>query len=230
MIIRNGLLSFASLALLGSAMPVQAGITLNQAVVDIQPDAPTAQDIEVANDGKEVTYVVVEPSEVQAPGRAEERRVPVGDPAIGGLLVTPQRLILQPGERKLIRIAAITPRQAQDRIYRVTVKPVAGQVSAPVTALKLFVGYDVLVILRPESLAPQIVGERQERVLTLRNAGNTNSELYEGKQCNGPNETQCTELPARRIYPGQVWQQTLPGDAAVIYRIATGAKSVLQRF
>lgn len=228
MTLRNRLSSFALLAALGLAAPAQAAITVSQAVVDIAPGAATAQDVEVANDGDEIAYVVVEPSEIQAPGLAEEKRVAIADPAVGGLLVTPQRIILQPGERKLIRIAAIGARQPADRVYRVTVKPVAGQVTAPVTALKLFVGYDILVILRPQSLEPKIVGERQGRTLTLRNTGNTNAELYEGKQCAGA--AACTDLPARRLYPGQVWQQVLPGDAAVDYRIAVGSKSELQRF
>lgn len=230
MTLRNSLSLAACFAALGAAMPAQAGITLSQAIVDIMPDTPAAQDVEVANDGNEVAYVVAEPFEIQSPGLADERRVPVSDPAVGGLLVTPQRIILQPGERKLIRIAAIGPRQPSDRVYRVTVKPVAGQITAPVTALKLFVGYDVLVILRPQSLSPQIVGERQGRTLTLRNAGNTNAELYEGRQCNGPKTTACTDLQARRLYPGQVWQQTLPGDALVDYRVATGAQSALRHF
>lgn len=230
MTLRSRLSSLALLAALGAAAPAQAAITVSQAVVDIAPDAPTAQDVEVANDGDEIAYVVVEPSEIQAPGLATEKRVPIADPGVGGLLVTPQRIILQPGERKLIRIAAIGARQPLDRVYRVTVKPVAGQVTAPVTALKLFVGYDILVILRPQSLEPKIVGERQGRTLTLRNTGNTNAELYEGKQCAGPGAAACTDLPARRLYPGQVWQQVLPGDAAADYRVAVGSKSEPQRF
>lgn len=211
-------------------LPAQAGIVLSQVVVDIAPGGDTAQDIEIANDGSEVTYVVVEPSEIVSPGLADEKRVPITDPGVGGLLVSPQRLILQPGERKTIRIAAIAARGDRDRVYRVTVKPVAGPVSAQVTALKLLVGYDLLVLVRPAKLAPKVTGTRAGNQLSMRNDGNTNVELFEGKQCRGVNKDECTDLPSKRLYPGQSWQVTLEGSAPVQYRVAVGATSSVQSF
>jgi P pilus assembly chaperone PapD len=220
----------AALAAALAVLPASAGIVLSQAVVDILPSGAIAQDIDIWNDGTEVAYVTVEPAEIVSPGQSAEVRTPITDPGIGGLLVTPQRLILQPGEHKLIRIAAIVPRGATDRIYRVAVKPVAGPVSAPVTALKLLVGYDVLVIYRPAQPTVNIVGERNGNLLTLRNAGNSNVEIYEGKQCDPARPTVCVTLPAKRLYAGQVWQQALTMAGPVDYRIAQGPKSVQQRF
>jgi P pilus assembly chaperone PapD len=219
----------AVMAAVLTSVVAQAGITLSKAVIDIGPNDLTAQDIDIANDGKEVSYVTVEPSEIIAPGTPEERRVPITDPGVGGLLVTPQRLILQPGEHKLVRIAAIAARPQSDRIYRVIIKPVAGPVTATATALKMLVGYDVLVIYRPAKPAAQIVGERTGNILTLRNQGNSNAEVYEGKQCEGGKPSACTELPSRRLYPGQVWQQTLPNGGAVQYGI-TGAQTGTLQF
>ncbi|MBN8810847.1 MULTISPECIES: molecular chaperone [Sphingomonas] len=218
----------ASIGLL--ALPARAGIVLSQAVVDILPSGAIAQDIDIWNDGTEVSYVTVEPAEIVSPGHPGETRTPITDPGAGGLLVTPQRLILQPGEHKLIRIAAIVPRGATDRIYRVAVKPVAGPVSAPVTALKLLIGYDVLVIYRPAQPTVKVVGERNGNVLTLRNAGNSNVEIYEGKQCDPARPAVCVTLPAKRLYAGQVWQQTLTMAGPVDYRIAQGPQSMQQRF
>lgn len=213
-----------------AAPPARAGIVLSQAVVDILPSGAIAQDIDIWNDGTEVSYVTIEPAEIVSPGHPGETRTPITDPGVGGLLVTPQRLILQPGEHKLIRIAAIVPRGATDRIYRVAVKPVAGPVSAPVTALKLLVGYDVLVIYRPAQPTVKVVGERNGNVLTLRNAGNSNVEIYEGKQCDPARPAVCVTLPAKRLYAGQVWQQTLTMASPVDYRIAQGPQSMQQRF
>jgi P pilus assembly chaperone PapD len=215
--------ALAGLALL--AAPAWAGLTLSQAVVDIQPGHRAAQDIEVWNDSKEIAYVVAEPAEVVAPGLADEHRVPVEDPSVGGLLVTPQRMILQPQERKLLRIAAVGTRSETDRVWRVVVKPVAGPVTAPVTAIKVLVGYDVLVILRPEVLRSAIKGARQGNVLTLSNGGNTNVELYDGKLCAVATPTDCKPLPSRRLYPGGQWQQILPGEGNVHYRGAEGTVS-----
>lgn len=219
----------AAAALAVPLQPAAAGIALSQAVVDIEPGQPVAQDIEVANDGPDVAYVVAEPSEIRSPGLPGETRVRVEDPGAGGLLVTPQRLILQPGERKLVRVAAIAQRTGADRVWRVTIKPVAGQVSAPGTALKLLVGYDVLVVLRPAAIAPAVAARRAGQALTLTNTGNTNVELYDGKQCaaDGPD---CRALPARRLYPGQAWTQTLPGAGPARYRMAAGHVSTPQSF
>ena len=215
-------------AALTLAAPARAAITLSRVVIDIAPGTDVAQDIEIANDGKEVAYVVAEPSEITAPGQPGEARLPVVDPGVGGLLVSPQRLILQPGERKSIRIAAIAPRGAVDRVYRVTVKPVAGPISAPVSALKVLVGYDVLVIYRPAGPSAKVVGERTAAGLTLRNTGNSNVELYEGKQCTTP--AACTTLPSKRLYAGQSWTQPLAGAAPVSYRVALGSSTTPRQF
>ncbi len=217
-------------AIAAAAYPAQASIVLSQVVVDILPTSDVAQNIEVSNDGTDIAYVVAEPAEIIAPGQPGETRKPIVDPGLGGLLVSPQRLILQPGERKTVRIAAIAPRGSTDRVYRVTIKPVAGPVTAPVTALKLLVGYDVLVIYRPAAPAPKIVGERNGDQLTLRNIGNTNADLFEGRACTGDTAATCKDLPSRRLYAGQAWQQTLPTPGTVRYRVAMGATSSEQRF
>lgn len=221
-----------ALALVAPWLPTaaDAGIVLNQVVVDILPDSDIAQNVEVANDGAEIAYVVVEPAEMLRAGQPGEARQPIVDPAAGGLLVTPQRLILRPGERKTIRFAAIADRGASDRIYRVTVKPVVGTIAAPSTALKLLVGYDVLVIVRPAAPLAKIVGERDGSAIVLRNDGNTNAELYEGRQCEAAAPTLCRDLPSQRLYVGQQWRQPLTGSGPVTYRVAVGKTSSLQRF
>ncbi|MBW6526469.1 hypothetical protein KZ813_06410 [Sphingomonas sp. RHCKR7] len=223
-------LAAVSLAAATLAAPAHANIVLSQVVVDFTAGSDLAQDIEVANDGKDVAYVAVAPFEITAPGTPEERRTAIVDPEAGGLLVSPQRLILQPGERKAIRVAAIRPRAATDRVYRVTVKPVAGPVSATVTALKLLIGYDVLVIQRPAAPASRVVATRAGETLLLRNEGNTNTELYDGKLCADASPASCRALPSRRLYPGATWSQTLPGPGKVTYKVAVGASSHEERF
>ena len=210
--------------------PADAGIVLSQVVLDILPTSDNAQNVEVANDGAEIAYVVAEPAEILGAGQPGEARKPIVDPAAGGLLVTPQRLILQPGERRTIRFAAIADHGASDRIYRVTVKPVVGAVAAPSTALKLLVGYDVLVIVRPAVPLAKVSGARDGATLVLRNDGNTNVELFEGRQCDTTVPAACHDLPSRRLYVGQQWQQPLTGTGAVTYRVAVGKTSTVQRF
>lgn len=211
------------------AVPASAQLVLNQAIVDLTPDKPRRMDIEVSNVGGERLYIVAEPFEITDPGRPTERRTTNSDPALLGLLVTPRRMILEPGERKLVRVASIAPLSGVERIYRVTIKPVAGEVSATSSALKILVGYDVLVIVRPAIMTGTVTGSRHGNSLVLTNTGTTNVEIYEGKQCNADSVT-CTQLPARRLYAGATVQMTIDPAKSVQYRVKTGTVATLRRF
>lgn len=219
-------------AILGATMlagPASADLVLSQMVVDLPPNAPPRVDVEASNTGSERIYVVADPAEIVDPGKPGERRVASPDPAVLGLLVTPQRMILEPGERKLIRIAAVAPRTMRERIYRVTVKPVAGDVAAQATALKLLVGYDVLVMFRPMTLDGTVDGIRTGSTIALTNAGTTNVELYEGKQCDKDGKD-CRPLPPKRLYAGVSWSQPIDPARPVQYRIKTGQTTLEKRF
>lgn len=208
----------AALGLTGWA---HAEIVLSQVIVDLLPGKPARDDIEVFNSGKERMYVSADPFEIRNAGTPAEQRVPLADPESGGLLVSPQKLVLEPGERRTIRLAAVGDRPARDRVYRVAIKPVAGPLTSDASALKVFVGYDALVLIRPAQFSGDITAERTAGMLTLTNAGNTAQELFEGRQCNA-NGTDCRALAAKRLYPGATWQQPLPFDTPVIYQVAIG--------
>lgn len=192
-----------------AAAPAEAGLMLSKVILDLSPDSVPRDDIELVNDGSERLYVVAEPSEIVGPGMPTEARRSAADPAQSGLLVTPQKLILEPGEHKLVRVAAIAARPAHDRVYRVTIKPVAGPVTADQSALKLYIGYDVLVLYRPEQPKAEISALRSGNRLTLTNNGNTNIELAQGHQCDATGSN-CRDLPANRLYPGQAWTVDTP--------------------
>ena len=217
-------LVYALLALgsaIGSATLARAEMVLSQVIVDLQPGKPPREDIEVWNDGPERMYVLAEPFEIVAAGRPSEQRVPAGPPDQSGLLVTPQRLVLAPGERRIIRVAMIGERPAADRVFRVAIRPVAGAMSAEESALKVFVGYDALVIVRPGRLIGDIEAVRRAHTLVFSNNGNTAQELFEGRQCDSLG-AHCQVLPAKRLYPGAVWEQTLPFETPVTYKSAIG--------
>lgn len=211
----------AAAAALSLTSLAKAEMVLSQVIVDLLPGKPPREDIEVWNDGAERMYVLAEPFEIRAPGTPQEQRAPAGMPEESGLLVSPQRIVLEPGERRTIRVAAIGERPASDRVFRVTIRPVAGTVSAEQNALKVFVGYDTLVLVRPERFTGDLEGERRGRTLTLTNAGNTAQELYAGRQCDEAGEN-CRDLPTRRLYPGAAWEQTLPFATPVSYKAAIG--------
>src|SRR5258706_3399483 len=208
----------SGLALAGPCRLALADMSLSQVIVDLGPDQPPRDDIEVGNTGRERLYVVVEPAEIMSPGQPGEHREQRRDPEQLGLLATPSRLILEPGQRKLVRIVALAPRGERDRIYRVVIKPVVGELAAQQSALKILVGYDVLVIVRPKKPVDGVTGARSGRTLTIRNAGNTNAEIFEGRQCDEAGKN-CAELPAKRLYAGASWEQILPPDAPSAYTV-----------
>lgn len=224
-------LATALFAALAAAIqsPAQAEMVLSQVIVDMQPGKASYQDIEVWNAGDERMYVSVEPFEIRQPGLPGESRVASPDPSVSGLLVTPQRLVLEPDQRRLVRVSAIAPPSAVDRVYRLTIKPVSGPVTSDVTALKVYVGYDVLVLRRPQTITGDIAATRVGRQLTLRNVSNTAQEVFEGKQCDSAGAN-CKALPANRLYSQAELRQELPYDTPVEYRISTGNGSVVKRF
>lgn len=221
----------AGLTVLGCAAQgsAHAEMVLSKVIVDMQSGAASYEDIEVWNAGDERLYVSVEPFEIQRPGQPGEQRVASPDPGQSGLLVTPQRLVLEPDQRRLIRVSAIVPPGPVDRIYRVTVKPVAGPVTSEVSALKVFVGYDVLVLRRPQAVTGDLVATRSGQRLTIRNASNTAKEIFEGRQCDARGAN-CKTLPATRLYAQSEWSQELPYDTPVEYRVTHGNGSEVKRF
>ena len=213
--------ALSTAAMLDLGASARAEMVLSQVIVDLLPGKPLREDIEVWNDGSERMYVSAEPFEIRGAGTPAEMRAPAGQSDQAGILVAPQRLVLEPGERRTIRVAAVGERSATDRVYRVAIKPVAGPISASESALKVFVGYDALVLVRPERFSGSITGKRDGNTLTLTNTGNTAQELFEGKQCDTSGKD-CRALPAKRLYAGASWEQTVPFATAVEYKSAAG--------
>lgn len=219
--IKNGLAALLGLVVL--APSAHADMVLSQVIVDIKPDAAEFEDIEVYNDGEERLFVAVEPSRIEDPGQRGETRVREPDPSALGLLVSPQRLILEPNQRRIVRVAAIGERGSTDKVYRVAIKPVVGQLSAGSTALKVLVGYDALVLLRPKTISGGVTATREGRKLTFHNASNTAQEIYDGQQCVAGKP--CARLPAKRVYAGVDWAVDLPADAPVEFTVSDGTRS-----
>ena len=214
---------------LTAARPALADLVLSQVVLDFQPGQPPREDIEVLNDGRERLYVVVEPAEIKSPGLPGEQRVQMHDPQELGLLASPARLILEPGQRKFVRIAAITAPGDQDRIYRVTIKPVVGELNSTASGVKVLVGYDVLVILRPQLPIAVVTAIRLGKRLVFQNMGNTNAELFHGRQCDASGK-KCTDLPATRLYAGATWQVDLSWDTPVEYTKKVGGQITIEQY
>lgn len=209
--------------------PAMAEMVLSEVIVDFPPDEPLRKDIEILNSGSERIYVSVDPSQIVNPGTPQERRIALNLANDNALIVSPRRLVVEPGERRLVRLASVGPRPAKDAIYRLMIRPVAGTVTADTDALKVFVGYDTLVLVRPEQLVDDIRSVREQRRLRLQNVGNTAQELFDGVQCDATGKD-CRPLPAKRLYPDAEWDQTLPFNTPVTYKSAIGGAVRLRTF
>ena len=124
---------------------VHADLVLSELIVELQPGKVARDDVEVWNNSPERTYVAVEPREIINPSLPSQSDRKDPDPEKLGLLVEPAKMILDPGQRRLVRIAALPGNTEHEHVYRVTIKPVLGPVRSENSGLKVVVGYDVLV-------------------------------------------------------------------------------------
>jgi P pilus assembly chaperone PapD len=112
----------------------------------------------------------------------------------------------------MMRFLLINPTTDKDQVYRVVVKPVIQGVEEDKQqkmALKVLVGYEALVIVRPKDSKIDLQATRKDNTLTLTNNGSTNANLQSGQQCDATGGD-CKELNVTRIYAGQSWTTTLP--------------------
>lgn len=232
MIFNRILMPALALALTAAFVPstgARAELILSQLVVELQPGKVARQDIEAQNNGADILYVAVAPREVIDAGtsRTSSREDP--DPEKLGLLVSPARMVLDPGKRKLLRIAAVTGFLDRERVYRVTVKPVVGKLSSEKAGLKILLGYEVLVLVRPSAPQVQISGIRLGKSLTLRNTGNASVELTNGEQCDERGKI-CQQLPGGRLYAGAEKVISIEPQRSVSYVFKQGMRLVPMQF
>lgn len=222
----------AVVLVLGMAGPARAQLAIDRLWVDFEPGTPNRADVVIRNESKDRYYITVSPVEITAPGTAAEARTEIADPEKLGLLVSPNRLIVEPGGLRSIRVVSLNEKLAADRIYRIKVTPQVGAIDAPATesdnrgvALKLLTAYDLLVTTRPAEAKAAVSAKRVGDTLTIRNDGNTNALLFEGRACPSgekpwPAEnavTKCADLGARRMYPGNDWRIDLPTGTSTIH-------------
>jgi P pilus assembly chaperone PapD len=210
------MLGLTAVAALLPGAPARAELVLSELIVELQPGKHVRDDIEIWNNSPERSFVAIEPREIVNPSLPSQSVRQDPDPAKLGLLVSPARMILEPGQRKLIRIATLGGSADREHVYRVTVKPVLGEIQSDDSGLKIVVGYDVLVLVRPAQPVANVTASRAGKALSFSNSGNVSVEIIDGRQCDGP-RGKCTPLPGKRLYPGASWTVDLPADASAEY-------------
>jgi P pilus assembly chaperone PapD len=225
---KQALFGFAALAALG-ATPARADLVLSDLIVELQLGKQVRRDVEVWNNSPERAFVSIDPREIVDPGLESQSTRQDPDPEKLGLLASPRRMILEPGQRKLLRIASLPADETREHVYRVTVKPVVADVQSDDSGLKIMVGYDVLVLVRPLQPVINVTGARSGKRLTFRNSGNVSVELVDGRQCrNG--RAQCSDLPGKRLYPGASWSVDLPLGLPASYTLKSAGRTDRRSF
>lgn len=231
---RIGSVSLLSVSLwLASCTLAHAEFAMSEMVIDFAEDAPRQHDIEIISQDKETQYISTETFVVTNPSAPDESRTSIGNPQESGLVITPKKMVLPAGARKMMRFLLLQEVPDQEKIYRIVVKPVIQGVEADKQqkmALKILVGYEALVIVRPKGAKIELSAERKGNSLTITNSGNTNANLQSGLQCDELGND-CQELSVTRIYAGQSWTTSLPHmNGAVKYQIWNGKEMIDMTF
>lgn len=224
--------SFALLTLLLLSY-ASAEMQVDNTILFFEPGKPAREDVTITNTGEEPLYIKVTPTVVENPGKSTQKRVPVTDPKAAGLLVSPVKMAIAPGGRKRVRFVNLNPARDEEGVFRVTLQPVAGEVTANTTAIKVMVGYEVLVLAKPLNPKSELIAKRKGNRLTLENHGNSNVLLFQGQQCQAgkSSDNNCEPLKDHRLYAGNSWQIDLPyREGPVTYYLSDGKQNILRTF
>ncbi len=203
----RGLIIVASL--LVSGVPVaHAQLKLSDFFIDLDQQTK-ANELFVSNTGNERMFLKIKASEVVDPGLESEEVISSENPRELGLLVSPQRVILEPGEEKRVRLVALADTD-KDRFFKVNVTPVVGELETTETiGVKLLVAYAAWVFQRPENAEPELTVSRDDGKIKIRNIGTTHAEILPGKQCSISGE-ECDDLTEVRVLVGHEKEIELP--------------------
>lgn len=200
----------AAIFLLLLAQPSLAAMTLDKIILYLEDKPNSREDIVVTNPDNETLYLQTEIYRVDNPGLPDEKRVRVVDPKEFKLLVSPSKAVIPAGEQKRFRLMALDRGLDQEKVYRVTFKPVVGDIKTDKTALKILVAYQALVFVQPQSAAYKLALDKSvENKLAIANSGNVNVEVSAIQYCRAAGRCDAIEQSGR-IYAGA--ELPLTGD------------------
>ena len=200
----------------------KANIVPNAIIVDFKSGEARQKNIEIHNTSDEITYMDLDFKEVLNPGTKKEKRVSLNKKN-SKLIITPNRTSLKPKKKKVLRFISTEKNLGKDSIYRVALLPkvrgVKGEKGA--IGIKILVGYEILVIVRPKitNFDLKVNRSSNKKTLTFKNNGNTNVLLNKVSQCNKKGED-CRNLAYKRLYAGNELKISLPhGETPVTCEI-----------
>lgn len=193
---------------------LHAEMILNKSILNFYAGGSIREDIEITNAGEEILYLSATVFEINASETGSPMRVELKDPRTAGMLASPNRMIIAPNKKKILRVIARKSPSEKDKVYRIKIMPQLPPVSAKSdntkkqTGVKVLLGYELLAFIRPIDHQATLNVKKENQTLQLINEGNTNVIIRSIKQCQ--DENVCKELKGKRLYAGQNWSIKLP--------------------
>lgn len=198
-IMASALTSFALTA--GPRGEACASMRVVPAIMTFEDGKKDRKDFKVSNTSQRTQYLDITAFRITEPGASPEDLQTNPDPEEVGLLVAPRKIILRPGETKLIRTILLEQNIENDQAWRVSIKPVIGDVTAKSNGTLISIAFNALVIGRPTAPNPDVKGHWEDHTLVLHNYGNSYSKVIEGQQC--VPGIACKNVKPKRIWPGE---------------------------
>lgn len=214
----------AAVLLLLLAQPALAAMSLDKIIVYLTDEPNSRDDIVVSNPDAENLYLQTEIYRVDNPGQPDEKRVRVVNPKEFKLLVNPARAVLAPGEQKRFRLMSLERGLETEKVYRVTFKPVVGDIKSDRTALKILVAYQALVFVQPQGGNYQLELRERDGEWRLENQGNVNVEIARAEYCSAPASCRPLDI-AGRVYAGAGLQIEEPLAGGTLKLLARGQET-----
>ena len=203
-----------------------ADLVVNRSIVEMAHGETRADIVLINSDSTENLYIQVDPHVVINPGETDQVMTKLSAEDNAGLLVSPNRLVIPPEGRSVVRVLNVDAAANAERIYRINFIPISPPVEIESPAedtvrsrLEVVVAYQVLVIVQPDQPAAVHTVARTGTEATFRNEGNANYLMSDGEQCNPADASDCRQLPDHRMYPGNNWQLQLPFDGPFSYKL-----------
>lgn len=218
---------FLLLVAVVTAIPAQAQVSVDRAIIYFHAGDRPIENIVVRNSGEETLSITANPDLMVNPGSPTERRE-----ASEELLVSPKRFALEPGGQRTVRLLLKKPYSDLEQVYRVTFVPESrgfGKEEESIAAgkktmLKVLTGMGILILVEPKVPESKLEWSRKQGKFAISNTGNINIFLSDGKACQNEGEN-CQSLPVSRLYPGNTIEASVPDDRTIRYR-----KEVRQQF
>jgi P pilus assembly chaperone PapD len=208
---------------------IYAALIVNRSIITYDNPSVNREDVVIINSDQQANlYIQVDPFKVVNAGQESQELLVLDITDNPEFLVTPNRLVIAPGGRSLVRFLNLLPPAEEERIYRVNLTPITppaeygtGNAEEIRSRLEVVVAYQILVIILPDTPNPEMRMNRDGILASFTNTGNSNYLLTDGQQCDPENPVICQPLEDRRVYSGNNWQLTLPYDGPFTYTVRT---------